>query len=346
MIFLTTTAVDVDEELLNRCLVLTVDEDRDQTRAIHRLQRRAETLEGLLAQRDSERIRTLHRNAQRLLRPLLVANPYADRLTFLDDRTRTRRDHVKYLTLIRTIALLHQHQRPVKKVGRRESGDGREQLVEYIEVIPSDIAAANHLAHEVLGRTLDELSPQTRRLLEAVHRMVSQRCSELEMAQEDYRFTRRDVRRFTGWSDFQVRTHLAKLADLEYVLVHHGGRGQSFVYELLYDGKGADGRPFLMRLLDVAELGHEYDGKNEHPEPDPEHRNGEVEPPTSPQGASNEHPSRAAKEEEAPSHDNGLADSEPQDLRNAHQGRPRYHPSYPNPTTDNQQPTTTGAARA
>ena len=28
MIFLTTTAIDIDEELLNRCIVLTVDEDR------------------------------------------------------------------------------------------------------------------------------------------------------------------------------------------------------------------------------------------------------------------------------------------------------------------------------
>jgi hypothetical protein len=31
MIFQTTTAVDMDEELLNRCIVLTVDEGREQT---------------------------------------------------------------------------------------------------------------------------------------------------------------------------------------------------------------------------------------------------------------------------------------------------------------------------
>ena len=48
MIFLTTTAIDLDEELLNRCLVLTVNEDREQTQAIHRLQREQQTLEGLL----------------------------------------------------------------------------------------------------------------------------------------------------------------------------------------------------------------------------------------------------------------------------------------------------------
>ena len=37
MIMLTTTAVELNEELVNRALVLTVDEDRDQTRAIHQL---------------------------------------------------------------------------------------------------------------------------------------------------------------------------------------------------------------------------------------------------------------------------------------------------------------------
>jgi hypothetical protein len=97
MIFLTTTAIDLDEELLNRCLVLTVNEDRAQTQAIHRLQREQQTLEGLLARQDREEILKVHRNAQRLLEPLFVANPYARELTFLDSRTRTRRDHTKYL---------------------------------------------------------------------------------------------------------------------------------------------------------------------------------------------------------------------------------------------------------
>ena len=37
MIALTTTAIEIDEELLNRCVVLTVNETREQTRAIHAL---------------------------------------------------------------------------------------------------------------------------------------------------------------------------------------------------------------------------------------------------------------------------------------------------------------------
>jgi hypothetical protein len=82
MLFLTTTAPDVDEELLNRCLVLSVNEDRSQTQAIHRLQREQQTLEGLIGRAERQRIVRMHRNAQRLLKPVTVVNPYAKELTF------------------------------------------------------------------------------------------------------------------------------------------------------------------------------------------------------------------------------------------------------------------------
>ena len=74
MIFLTTTAQDVDEELLNRAIVLTVNEEPEQTRAIHQKQREAQTIEGMWAQDDRAEIVKLHRNVQRLLRPLRVVN--------------------------------------------------------------------------------------------------------------------------------------------------------------------------------------------------------------------------------------------------------------------------------
>jgi DNA primase catalytic core len=248
MIFLTTTAIEIDDELLNRCLVLSVNEDREQTRAIHKRQRERQTLEGLLGRRESQATLKVHQDAQRLLRPLLVANPYARQLTFLDDRTRMRRDHLKYLTLIRTIALLHQYQRPVQTVIHNG------QSVPYIEVTLSDIEIANRLAHEVLGRCLDELPPQTRRLLSLIDPMVKEACEKQKMTRSDFRFSRKEIRRHTGWSYDQIRVHIDRLVELEYLLVHRGGRGQSFEYELLYDGKGADGKPFFMGLLDVKTL--------------------------------------------------------------------------------------------
>ena len=249
MIFLTTTAIEIDEELMNRCIVLTVDEGRAQTEAIHSLQRQRRTLHGLMAKQGKDAVLALHRNAQRLLRPLAVVNPYADQLTFLSDKTRTRRDHEKYLTLIDTIALLHQYQRTVKSA---RGADG--EALEYIEVIAADIEQANRLTHEVLGRSLDELPPQTRRLLTLVAGMVGECGAALELARRDIRFSRKDVREKTGWGDTQLKIHLGRLAELEYLLVHRADRGQGHVYELLYDGDGSMA-PHLIGLLDAGALG-------------------------------------------------------------------------------------------
>jgi DNA primase len=248
MIFLTTTAINLDEEMLNRCMVLTVNEERAQTQAIHRVQREAQTVEGLLRRQDRAAVLAVHRNAQRLLKPVSVVNPYARELTFHDSQTRTRRDHMKYLTLIRSVALLHQHQRPRKTVEH----NGR--AVEYIEVTVNDIAVANRLAHEVLGRSLDELPPQTRRLLLAVDEMVTAECERAAMERSDYRFSRRDVREATGWGDTQLKTHLHRLEELEYLLIHRGGRGQSIVYELVFTLPADGGKPVLGGLIDVERL--------------------------------------------------------------------------------------------
>lgn len=244
MLFLTTTAIDIDEELLNRCLVLTVNESREQTEAIHRAQRLKRTLHGLESKIKKEKVLQLHRNAQRLLKPLAVINPYADQLTFLSDKTRTRRDHEKYLTLIDTIALLHQYQRAIKTLGS----------LEYIEVAASDIALANQLAHEVLGKTLDELPPQTRKLLKEIQLWVQQCCKADGIDQRDFRFTRKQLRDVTGWGNTQLKVHLARLEDMEFLAMHNVPRSKAIAYELLFDGSAENDSPHLMGLLDVAAL--------------------------------------------------------------------------------------------
>ena len=260
MIALTTTAAEVDEELLNRCLVLSINEGRAQTQAIHAAQRERRTLAGLKARAEREAILKLHQDAQRLLEPLAVVNPYAHRLTFLDDRTRTRRDHEKYLTLIDVIALLHQHQRVLRTAGHGDT------LVRYVEVTLDDIALANRLAHEILGRTLDELPPQTRRLLSLIVEMVDEDCALQQIRRAQHRFSRRRVREVTKWGDTQLKIHLARLTELEYLLVHRGGRGQSFEYELLYDGAAEETGPHVSGLIDVEALrqacgAQHYDGE-------------------------------------------------------------------------------------
>jgi hypothetical protein len=231
-LFLTTTAPALDDELANRCVVLGVDEDPAQTRAILAAQRHAETLDGLLARHDREAIRTLHANAQRLLEPLAVVNPLAPRLAFADGRTRARRDQAKYLTLIRAVALLHQHQRPRKRAVK----DGVE--VVYIEATAEDVAVADRLAPILVGGDrVGELAPQTRRLLGLLDAMTTEHAAESVAVW----FTRRHAREHTGWSDFALRRHLARLVDLELVAVQR--RGHAFTYTLLWhEDTGCDTR--------------------------------------------------------------------------------------------------------
>lgn len=271
-IVLTTTAIDVDEELLNRCLVLTVDEDRAQTQAIHAAQRHAQTLDGLAKRAERDRVVALHRDAQRLLEPLAVVNPYASRLTFADARTRTRRDHGKYLNLIAAVTLLHQHQRA------RKTATVGGQAVAYVESTVADIEVANQLAHAVLGQSLDELAPQTRRLLLAIYQHVSAQAAELAVDASLIRFTRRQLREAIGWGDTQLKVHLSRLVDLELLLVHRSDSG-TFTYELAWRLPATDqtsgaveagqGR-FLVGLTDPATLTEDqnttYDGNRSGPE--------------------------------------------------------------------------------
>lgn len=248
MVFVTTTNVEIDLELQNRCIMLTVDESREQTRAIHQLQRERRTLNGLIAKKQKTKILKLHQNAQRLLKPVSVVNPFAPKLTFLDDQTRSRRDNEKYLSLIETITLIHQYQRPSR------TGLDDNKPYQYLEVLPEDIELANKITHEVMGHSLDELPPQTRRFLLLLEEMVKKGCERLKIERSEFRFYRRDILDFTGWGYNQLRVHMERLTELEYVLIHRGYQGLRFSYELLYDGKGKDGKPFCVGLIDVEAI--------------------------------------------------------------------------------------------
>lgn len=106
----------------------------------------------------------------------------------------------------------------------------------------------------MLGRSLDELPPQTRKLLAIVQHLVQAKAVEQSIEPRAVRFSRAEVRRAAGASDTQCRLHLERLTAMEYLLVHRGMRGQSFEYELLFDGEPTEHRPRLAGLIDVAAL--------------------------------------------------------------------------------------------
>jgi hypothetical protein len=224
-----------------------VDESTDQTRRIHQIQRSARTLAGIERGEAMGGILRAHRNAQRLLESLPVWNPFVEQLTFTSERTRTRRDHEKYLTLIDAVTLLHQHQRE-----RVTLSSGRQALVSTLE----DIRTANRLAPEVLGRSLDELLPQTRRLWNEIKKLPT----EAGDTWKHFTFTRRELRGRIGWSVTQVRVHLERLHELEYILPCHGRNGVCFQYSILIDPHAADDHAHIGLIdPDILHPAHAYD---------------------------------------------------------------------------------------
>ena len=195
------------------------------------------------------------------LRPLEVVNPYAHRADLPRHPDRTRRDHEKYLTLIDTIALLHQHQREVKRPRR-----GQSRALRYVEVELADVEAANRLASRGPGHAR---STSCRRrpaasLARSTGCVARRRANSSGSPPEDVRFTgagrAQDAARW--------RRHAAQgppggaWSDLEYLSSSITARAGATPTSSL-PGRGRGRRPLPPGLIDVATLRERlgYDGE-------------------------------------------------------------------------------------
>jgi hypothetical protein len=248
-ILITTTSPEAfDEETRSRFVPLTLDESLAQTQTILARQRARHTLTGVLQQATAEGVRRLHHAAQRMLKPLHVVNPYAESLRWPAEKLIQRREQKKYLALINTIALLHQHQREVKRAATDELE------IEYVEVTLADLRLAHELTQATLSRALDELAPPVRGLYQEIRKLCVARAVELKCGPDEIQLTRRELRAATGWSDWQVRVYCQQLVELEYLSVTSGANGKRFCYELAwYDAEEAP-RPLLHGLADLTQL--------------------------------------------------------------------------------------------
>jgi DNA-binding FadR family transcriptional regulator len=122
-----------------------------------------------------------------------------------------------------------------------------------LPVTLDDIAAANRIAPEVLGRSLDEIPPQTRRLLESIKTLVREKMAADKLEQRLTLFSRRELREKTGWSETQTRLHLERLEGMEYVHRRTGKQGSLCKYELLIEAS-EEAPTWQVGLLDVAKL--------------------------------------------------------------------------------------------
>jgi 5S rRNA maturation endonuclease (ribonuclease M5) len=233
-----TTASAVNHENATRCFELSMDESAEQTRRIHERMGLLRTERGLVLRQEASAIARRHWNAQRLLEPLPVVIPFADKLTFPSAWLRTRRDYARFLNLIEVSAFLHQHQREHRNDVLASQGQA-------IMADVADYAAAYTLAASVLAETLSDV----RRPLREAHDRIRALCSE-----GDGTISRREIREALGVPDSTVRRWLTDLVELEYLAVIDAGRqgaGKTARYRL------ADSEPTaqtVVGLLTPAEL--------------------------------------------------------------------------------------------
>jgi DNA primase catalytic core len=150
-----TTKEKIYEDNANRCLLLYIDQTREQDKKVTEYQTKSAA--GEINKQREQQYRELFKNIQRVLQPVKVINPYAKYIELPEQVFKPRRTMTLLLGFIEAITFYHQYQREVKRDENNQS---------YITTTIADIEAAFTLLKEVLFSKSDELTNATRQFLE------------------------------------------------------------------------------------------------------------------------------------------------------------------------------------
>ena len=98
------------------------------------------------------------------------------------------------------------------------------------------------------------MAKPSRTLLSAIYNMVKEISEKQDIPLDEVYFTRRMIREYIGWTDWQIRAHIKQLEDMEYVYVRIGARGKEYAYALQYQGQGEDNGKCYLNLTPVEEI--------------------------------------------------------------------------------------------
>ena len=151
-----TTKESLYEDNANRSFLIYIDESKEQDSRIMDYQRKLSA--GKIDLSEQWDITDAFRNMQRILLPVAVRNPFAEKLQIPDEVFKPRRSNAHYLAFIEAVTFYHQYQR--EKQHDTLSGE------EYIETTIEDIKEANALMKGILLRKSDDLNGATRNYFE------------------------------------------------------------------------------------------------------------------------------------------------------------------------------------
>jgi DNA primase len=225
---MSSTAAGVNPENASRCFIINADESREQTRRIHEAQRQKYSLSRYFEkEKVIPEIIKKHLAAQRLLRNILIVNPFGEYMNFPDQLMRTRRDNDRFLDLIACVCFLRQYQKPVKLEG----------LKEFIECELKDYSIAYEImVNGVLSSSLLEIPKGAAILYEEIRRMARDMAERNGIKPEEVSFIQRDIREYSKFNNDSIKKYLKNLVDLEYIQIVSGkSRGTRLSYRLRKD---------------------------------------------------------------------------------------------------------------
>ena len=210
-----TTQERVYEDNSNRSFLLYIDESEAQDKRIMDYQRLISA--GKIDEHQQLTAKTQLQNAQRVLKPIKVINPYAEYLELPPSVFKPRRTNSHYLQFIEAITFYKQYQR--EQHANEETGEI------YIETTIEDIQEANQLITDVLLRKSDTLTGACRNHLEHLktHLRINKQTT----------FTNTEIRRSLRVKQTTLLRYNQQLIGEGYIKKIKGKKGQTYHYEII-----------------------------------------------------------------------------------------------------------------
>ena len=227
-----TTQESIYEDNSNRSFLLYIDESEQQDQRIMHYQRLASA--GKLNGQEQLEAAELLRNAQRVLKPVKVINPFAEYLELPQSVFKPRRTNSHYLQFIEAITFYCQWQR--QKKYDEVTGE------EYIETTIEDIQQANELIIDVLLRKSDTITGATRNHLENL--------KEYLKANNQTTFTNAEIRRNLRVKETTLRRYNKQLLLENYIKKVKGKKGQSYHFEIVNIDEYKELKTLIKNALD------------------------------------------------------------------------------------------------
>lgn len=207
-----TTSEQIYEDNANRSFLIYLDDSEEQDKRIMDYQRKS--FAGKVNKEEEQQAKTLLQNAQRILKPITVINPYAEYLQLPNEVFKKRRTNAHYLQFIEAITFYHQYQREEKT--NEETGEI------YIETTLEDIQEANELIKHILLRKSDELNGATRNYLELLKSYLKEN--------QQVNFTSKEIRNKYRLNYNSQRQYTMTLIQNGYVRKAEGNKKEGFKY--------------------------------------------------------------------------------------------------------------------